>query len=92
MCSLEIVGRIKKHIFSGGYSAGYYSYIWAVVLDADAFEEFKTNGIFDTATAESFRRNILERGGTDDPMKLYKNFKGREPNVEPLMASRGLLD
>jgi len=91
----EIVPRYRstyfQHIFSGGYSAGYYSYIWAEVLDADAFEEFKKNGIFDDKTARSFRENILERGGTAEPMSLYKQFKGAEPDVKPLMKSRGLL-
>ena len=92
----EIAPRYRstyfQHIFSGGYSAGYYSYIWAEVLDADAYEEFKKNGIFDSKTATSFRENILERGGTEDPMVLYKRFKGHEPDVKPLMKSRGLLD
>lgn len=90
----EIAPRYRssyfQHIFSGGYSAGYYAYIWAEVLDADAFEEFKKNGLFDAATAKSFRENILEKGGTEDPMDLYRRFKGREPNVEPLMRNRGL--
>ncbi|MGK0394655.1 MAG: peptidyl-dipeptidase Dcp, partial [Candidatus Azotimanducaceae bacterium] len=80
-----------QHIFSGAYSAGYYAYIWAAVLDADAFEEFKKNGLFDADTAKSFRENILEKGGTEDPMDLYRRFKGREPNVEPLMRNRGLV-
>lgn len=79
-----------QHIFSGGYSAGYYSYIWAAVLDADAFEAFKENGLFDKATASSFRKNILERGGSDDPMKLYVNFRGREPQPDALLKRRGL--
>lgn len=81
-----------QHIFSGDeYSAGYYSYIWAEVLDADAFSYFKKNGIFDKATADSFRKNILERGGTEDAMKLYRQFtNGREPSVEPLLERRGL--
>ena len=91
----EIAPRYRssyfQHIFSGGYSAGYYAYIWAEVLDADAFEEFKARGLFDQATAQSFRENILERGGTDDPMVLYKQFKGAEPAVEPLMRNRGLV-
>jgi peptidyl-dipeptidase Dcp len=90
----EIVSRYLSpyfaHIFSGGYSAGYYSYIWAEVLDSDAFEAFKETGLFDRATAESFRRNILERGGTEDPMALYKRFRGREPGIEPLLKKRGL--
>jgi peptidyl-dipeptidase Dcp len=81
-----------QHIFSGDeYSAGYYAYIWAEVLDADAFSYFKKNGIFDKATADSFRKNILERGGTDDAMKLYRQFtNGKEPSVEPLLERRGL--
>ena len=90
----EIVCRYLSpyftHIFSGGYSAGYYSYIWAEVLDSDAFEAFKETGLYDRATAESFRRNILERGGTEDPMALYKRFRGREPRIEALLKKRGL--
>jgi peptidyl-dipeptidase Dcp len=90
----EIAPRYRstyfQHIFSGGYSAGYYSYIWAEVLDADAYEAFLEKGIFDSETAESFRRNILERGGTADPMTLYRNFRGREPDVGPLLKGRGL--
>jgi peptidyl-dipeptidase Dcp len=79
-----------QHIFSGGYSAGYYSYIWAAVLDADAFEAFEENGLFDQATASSFRKNILEKGGSEDPMVLYKRFRGREPKVDALLKRRGL--
>lgn len=90
----EIVVRYRSpyfnHIFSGGYSAGYYSYIWAEVLDADAFEAFREAGIFDQETARSFRKNILEKGGTADPMTLYKRFRGAEPKVEPLLKKRGL--
>jgi peptidyl-dipeptidase Dcp len=90
----EIVSRYLSpyftHIFSGGYSAGYYSYIWAEVLDSDAFQAFKETSLFDRATAESFRRTILERGGTEDPMVLYKRFRGREPKIEPLLKKRGL--
>ncbi len=90
----EIVVRYKspyfKHIFSGGYSSGYYSYIWAEVLDADAFEAFKETSLFDQKTAQSFRENILERGGTEDPMVLYKRFRGAEPKVESLLKKRGL--
>ncbi len=81
-----------QHIFSGGYYAGYYSYIWAEVLEADAFSAFKEEGIFDRATAESFKKNILEKGGTEEPMELYKKFRGREPKVEPLLKKRGLLE
>jgi len=79
-----------QHIFSGGYSSGYYSYIWAAVLDADAFEAFEENGLFDQATALSFRKNILEKGGSEDPMELYKRFRGREPKVDALLKRRGL--
>ncbi|XOV87468.1 MAG: M3 family metallopeptidase [Pseudomonadota bacterium] len=79
-----------QHIFSGSYSAGYYSYIWAEVLDADAYDAFRENGIFDQETARSFRSNILERGGTADPMELYCRFRGREPGVMPLLRGRGL--
>ncbi len=91
----EIVVRYRstnfQHIFSGGYSAGYYSYIWSEVLDADAFEAFKEKGIFDSKTALSFRKNVLEKGGSEDPMVLYKRFRGREPKVEPLLKKRGLI-
>ena len=81
-----------QHIFSGDdYSAGYYAYIWAEVLDADGFEAFKENGIFDPATAKAFRENILERGGSDDPMALYRAFRGRNPEVEALLRNRGLV-
>ncbi len=92
----EIVVRYRSpyfnHIFGpgGGYSAGYYSYIWSEVLDADAFQAFKEKGIFDQATARSFRTNILERGGSEDAMTLYKRFRGAEPSVEPLLVRRGL--
>ncbi len=79
-----------SHIFSGGYSSGYYGYIWAEVLDADAFAAFQEKGLFDRATATSFRKNILERGGTADAMDLWKAFRGREPDVEPLLKRRGL--
>ena len=79
------------HVFAGGYSAGYYSYKWAEVLDADAFEYFKSKGLFDTTVAASFRREILERGGTEDPMELYKKFRGREPDVDALLRRDGLL-
>ena len=78
------------HIYSGGYSAGYYSYIWSGVLDTDAFDAFKSKSLFDPNTAESFRVNILERGGTADPMQLYKNFRGSEPSIKPLLRKRGL--
>ena len=81
-----------SHIFAGGYAAGYYGYKWAEVLDADAFSMFKKNGIFDKATAESFRKNILEKGGTKHPMELYKAFRGQEPTVEALLERSGLKD
>jgi len=90
----EIIPRYRttyfRHIFSSMYSAGYYSYIWAEVLDADAFQAFKEAGIFDGKTATSFRANILSRGKTDDAMVLYKKFRGAEPGIEPLLAKRGL--
>lgn len=79
-----------NHIFAGGYSAGYYSYIWSGVLDTDAFEVFKTNGLFNQKEANSFRKNILEKGGTEDPMELYKKFRGSAPSVKPLLRKRGL--
>ncbi|MFV8375527.1 M3 family metallopeptidase [Flavobacterium sp. LB1P71] len=79
-----------NHIFSGGYSAGYYSYIWSGVLDTDAFEVFKTTNLFNTEKAKSFRKNILEKGGTEEPMVLYKRFRGAEPSVAPLLRKRGL--
>ncbi len=78
------------HIFSGGYAAGYYSYKWAEVLDADAFAAFKENGIFDKKTARSFRVNILERGNTEEPMTLYKRFRGHEPTVGALLERNGV--
>ena len=80
------------HIFSGGYSAGYYSYKWAEVLDADAFEKFKEDGIFNKDTALSFRENILSKGGLKHPMELYKNFRGREPEVDALLRRDDLID
>lgn len=90
----EIVSRYRSpyfsHIFSGDYSAGYYSYIWAEVLDSDAFEAFKETGLFDAATAMSLRKNIFERGGTEDPMDLFRRFRGRKPRIEPLLKKRGL--
>lgn len=81
-----------QHIFGpgGGYSSGYYAYIWAEVLDSDAFEAFKEKGLFDQATARSFRTNILEKGGTEDAMTMYVRFRGKEPSVEPLLRKRGL--
>ena len=80
-----------SHIFAGGYAAGYYGYKWAEVLDADAFSVFKGKGIFDKETASSFRKNILERGGTEHPMILYKRFRGEEPSIMPLLERSGLV-
>lgn len=79
-----------SHIFAGGYSAGYYSYKWAEVLDADAFEAFREQGIFDSAVAARFREHILEKGGTEHPMELYKRFRGKEPSVDALLRRAGL--
>jgi peptidyl-dipeptidase Dcp len=79
------------HIFAGGYSAGYYSYKWAEVLDADAFSYFKETGIFNKETAKKFRTEILERGGTEHPMILFKKFRGREPNPDELLKRDGLI-
>lgn len=78
------------HIFGGGYAAGYYSYKWAEVLDADAFSVFKQKGIFDPQTARSFRTNILEKGGSEHPMVLYKRFRGQEPTTDALLERSGL--
>jgi peptidyl-dipeptidase Dcp len=79
-----------SHIFDGGYAAGYYSYKWAEVLDADAFALFKQNGIFDKSTAKSFRTNVLEKGGTEHPMILYKRFRGKNPQIEYLLRRNGI--
>ena len=91
----EITFRYRStyfnHVFSGGYAVGYYSYLWAEVLDADGFEAFKEKGIFDEATGRSFRKNILEMGGSEEPMTLYKRFRGAEPNPEALLRNRGLI-
>ena len=90
----EIIPRYRTtyfaHIFSGGYSAGYYSYLWAEVLDKDAFELFMQKGIFDPETATSFRKNILEMGGSDEPMDLYRRFRGADPDPAALTRARGL--
>ncbi len=79
-----------SHIFSGGYAAGYYSYKWAEVLDADAFAHFKENGIFDRATADSFRHNVLERGGTRHPADLYRAFRGKDATIDALLIRDGI--
>lgn len=91
----EIIPRYRStyfnHVFPGGYSSGYYSYIWAAVLDADAFEAYLEKGnIFDQEVATSFRTNILEKGGTEEAMKEYVNFRGKTPGIEPLLKKRGL--
>ena len=90
----EIVPRYRStyfsHIFSGGYAAGYYAYIWSEVLDCDAYEAFKEKGIFDKATAESFRKNVLEPFGTEDPLTQYVRFRGAEPKIDGLLRNRGL--
>ena len=80
------------HIFGGGYAAGYYGYKWAEVLDADAFSYFRKSGIFNKETARSFRENILEKGGSDKPMKLYIKFRGQEPTVHALLERSGLTE
>jgi len=77
-------------MMTGGYAAGYYSYKWAEVLDADAFSVFKKEGIFNQATAQRFRDNILSRGGTEHPMTLYKRFRGQEPTIDALKERDGL--
>jgi peptidyl-dipeptidase Dcp len=93
----EIVVRYRStyfaHIWGAAsmYDAGYYYYIWAAVLDADAFEAFKEKGLFDQATAKAFLENVLEKGATDDAMKQYEKFRGRKPSIEPLLKRRGLL-
>ena len=90
----EIIPRYRttyfNHIFNSGYSAGYYSYLWAEVLDKDAVELFKEKGIFDKETAMSFRRNVLEMGGSDEPMDLYRRFRGADPDPKALVKARGL--
>ena len=79
------------HTMEGGYTAGYYSYIWAEVLDADAFEAYKETGdIFNPEVASKFRKYVLTPGGIDDAMDMYKNFRGKEPGIEPLLKNRGL--
>ena len=80
-----------SHTFSGGYTAGYYSYIWAEVLDADAFDAFaETGDIFNQEVADKYRKEILERPGEEDAMDLYINFRGKEPGIDPLLKNRGL--
>lgn len=85
-----MTGTTFSHIFAGGYAAGYYSYKWAEVLDADAFAHFKENGIFDRTTADSFRRNILEKGGTEHPAKIYRDFRGGDATIDALLERDGI--
>jgi peptidyl-dipeptidase Dcp len=90
----EIISRYRStyfnHIWNSGYASGYYSYVWCQVLDADAFQAFKEKGnLFDPATALSFRKNVLEKGGSEDPMTLYTRFRGREPRVDALLLRLG---
>lgn len=91
----QIVVRYRSpyfsHIFAGGYSSGYYSYLWAEILDADAFQAFKETSLYDQKTASLFRENILSKGGTDDPMEMYKKFMGREPEKKAMLKRKGLL-
>jgi peptidyl-dipeptidase Dcp len=97
--STQILPRIDNtgiaasfnHIFSGGYAAGYYRYKWAEVLDADAFSVFQKNGVFDRATAKSFRENILSKGSTEPPMVLYKRFRGQEPAIDGLLERNNII-
>ena len=99
MTSTQLLPKIENtamsttfnHIFSGGYAAGYYSYKWAEVLDADAYSVFVKNGIFDKKTADSFRKNILMKGGTEHPMTLYKRFRGQEPTIDALLKRNGII-
>mgnify|MGYP001166500769 FL=1 len=81
-----------SHIFAGGYAAGYYSYKWAEVLDADTFELFLEKGLYDKDTAMKYRHEILEQGGSDHPLTLYKKFRGREADPEALLRREGLID
>lgn len=90
----QIIPRYRttyfNHVFSGGYSAGYYGYLWAEVLDKDAFELFRKRGVFNSTVARSFRENILEKGGSEEPMVLYRRFRGAEPDPDALLRARGL--
>ena len=85
-----IISTSFSHIFSGGYSAGYYSYKWAEVLEADAFSLFKEKGIFNTEVSNAFRKEILEKGGAEDEAVIYRNFRGHDPQPEALMEKLGL--
>ena len=90
----EIIPRYRttyfNHIFNSGYSAGYYSYLWSEVLDVDAWEKFKEDGVFNPATASAFRKTFLERGGSEEPMTLFRQFRGADPDPAALLRSRGL--
>ena len=90
----EIIPRYRttyfNHIFNSGYSAGYYSYLWSEVLDTDAFEYFQANGIYNPAVAKAFRETFLERGGSEEPMTLFRRFKGGDPDPGALLRNRGL--
>jgi peptidyl-dipeptidase Dcp len=91
----EIYPRYRSTYFihiTGGYDSGYYSYEWAAVLDNDAFEAFKEKGLFDKATAASLRNNILSKDGIMDPMQMFVNFRGRQPDITPLMKNRGFIN
>ena len=90
----EIIVRYRTPYFShitGGYSAGYYSYLWSEVIDADAFEAFKETGIFNAETGQKLRDEVLSKGATDDPMVLYKNFRGKEPSTDAVLKRKGFL-
>jgi peptidyl-dipeptidase Dcp len=87
----NVMSTAFSHIFQGGYSAGYYSYKWAEVLDADAFEYFLEEGIFNKEVATRFKDNVLSRGGTEKPMELYKRFRGKEPKPDALLKRAGLI-
>jgi peptidyl-dipeptidase Dcp len=91
----EIIVRYRSpyfaHIFAGGYSSGYYSYMWSEVLDADAFEAFKETSLFDEQTATAFRENVLSAGGTDDPMAMYVRFRGQKPSSDAMLRRKGLM-
>jgi peptidyl-dipeptidase Dcp len=90
----EIIPRYRttyfNHIFNSGYSAGYYSYLWSEVLDVDAWEKFETDGVFNPATAKAFRQTFLEKGGSEEPMTLFRQFRGADPDPAALLRARGL--
>ena len=91
----EIIPRYRttyfNHIFSSGYSAGYYGYLWAEVFDKDAFSEFEKNGVWDIELAKKFKETFLEKGGSEEPMTLFRSFVGRDYSSEPFLRGRGLL-